>query len=124
MGKRRRKDETEHHSLYRLNPMASHVLSYHAENVIDHQALCLPYSETDGIQPSSVAHKVDEAEVCDVANEVDDSHFRHTAEEADDDQPSQGTSESAPELPCTATDVVQQSSLESSEDVARQVEAH
>ena len=51
-------------------------------------------------------------------------HFRHTAEEDDDYQPSQEASESAAELPCTATEVVQQPSLESTEDVARQVEAH
>ncbi|KAL3506881.1 hypothetical protein ACH5RR_032263 [Cinchona calisaya] len=124
MGKRRRKDEPEHHSLYRLNPVAGHVLSYHAENEVDHQVLCLPSSEADDIRTSHVAHKVDEVEVCDEADEVDDLHFCHTAEEVDEDQPSQGASESAPELPCTATEVVQQSSLESSEDVARQVEAH
>lgn len=124
MGKRRKKEDTDHHSLYRLNPMASHLVSYHAENEVDHTLQCLPPSETENVRASLMVHKVDEVEVCDDSNEVDDLHFRHTAEEDDDDQPSQGASESAAELPCTATEVVQQPSLESTEDVARQVEAH
>lgn len=122
MGKRRRKDDAEHYNSSRLNP-TGRLLTYHTENEM-HPTTYVGRRETDDVQASPVDHKVDEVEVCDDANEVDDSHFRRVAEEAEDDESSQEVGLSASERPCTATEVVQQSSLEGREDVARQVEAH
>ncbi|CAI9089860.1 OLC1v1024509C1 [Oldenlandia corymbosa var. corymbosa] len=125
MGKRKRKED-ENYSSPRLNSMAGRLLSYHhnTENEIHSVTYAIRRETDDDVLASPADVKVDDEDFCET-NEVDDSHFRRVAQEKGDDigEPKEEVDISAPERPYTATEAVQQSPLENSEDIARQVEA-
>lgn len=128
MSKRRRKDDPEEYYAASINTQ-SHLYSsavnvdqehlYHVDNEIDPQNLCLPANAGDAL--SSMTYGVDGARDYDPTDEVDESEYHHAAEEADEDQLSH-VSEESPRDPHAAVGVVQQSSLENSEDVTRQTD--
>lgn len=132
VAKRRRKDDPEQCNTVglslqsRLNAVSCQAELYHTGSiVVDHAQLCLPASEIDDVHLSHhLDRKVDEIEVCGMANDVDDSEFHHTAEELESAELLDGTGEDNQQEPYTGSDAVQRTSLESADDVARQVEAH
>ncbi|CAK9184028.1 unnamed protein product [Ilex paraguariensis] len=93
---------------------------YEVVSEVDHPQLCLPASEGDDAQFCDVAKKVNDVPLCDAANDIDDSHFRCAAAKIDEDQLSHGASESASRPSHASNEVLPQSSLETSEDVALQ----
>lgn len=131
VAKRRRKDEPEQYNTVglslqsRLNAVSCQDDLYHTGSIVDHSQLSLPASEIDDVHlPHHLDRKVDEIEVCGMVNDVEDSDFHHTAEELESAEILQGTGEGNQQEPYTGSDAVQRTSLESADDVARQVEAH
>lgn len=131
VAKRRRKDDPEQYNAVglslqsRLNAVSCQAELYHTGSIVDHSQLCLPPSEIDDVHlPHHLDRKVDEIEVCGIANDVEDSEFHHTAEELESAELLQGTGEGNQQEPYIGSDAVQRTSLESADDVARQVEAH
>uniref|UniRef100_A0A5B6YQL3 Aminotransferase-like plant mobile domain-containing protein n=1 Tax=Davidia involucrata TaxID=16924 RepID=A0A5B6YQL3_DAVIN len=132
MGKRKRKDDLEHcHAIEDAQSQFVAVVEVapievdgsqlcHVDSEVDHQQLCFPASEGDVAQLCHAPNEVDDSQLCHAANEVDDLHFVRAAEEADDNQLSHAASESAQQPSHAAIEVVPQSSLETTEDVAQQ----
>ncbi|KAL0404836.1 UNVERIFIED_CONTAM: protein MAIN-LIKE 2 [Sesamum radiatum] len=89
---------------------------YHVGNEVDHEHLCIPSNAGDSLSPTG---RIDGAIDHDAPDEVDGSEYQHGVEEIDEDQVSHGSEENPCE-PIPTIDVVQQSSLETCEDVARQ----
>ncbi|KAL0359610.1 UNVERIFIED_CONTAM: protein MAIN-LIKE 2 [Sesamum angustifolium] len=123
--KRRRKDDPEEyyaatmHTQSRLYSSAvnpDQAQFYHVGNEVDHEHLCIPSNASDSLSPTG---RVDGAIDHDAPDEVDGSEYQHGVEEIDEDQLSHGSEENPCETIPTI-DVVHQSSLETSEDVARQ----
>ncbi|CAI9093637.1 OLC1v1029186C1 [Oldenlandia corymbosa var. corymbosa] len=117
---KRKRKEVENHRSPRLNSKANRSHSYHhnTENEIHSVTDAMRRETDDDVLASPADREVDDEDFCET-NEVDDSHSRRVAEEKGghigEPKPS--------ERPCTATEAVQLSSLENSEDIARQVEA-
>ncbi|KAL0339745.1 UNVERIFIED_CONTAM: protein MAIN-LIKE 2 [Sesamum radiatum] len=123
--KRRRKDDPEEYyaatmhtqsRLYSSAVNSDQAQFYHVGNEVDHEHLCIPSNAGDSLSPTG---RVDGAIDHDAPDEVDGSEYQHGVEEIDEDQLSHGSEENPCE-PIPTIDVVHQSSLETSEDVARQ----
>ncbi|KAL0453191.1 UNVERIFIED_CONTAM: protein MAIN-LIKE 2 [Sesamum latifolium] len=123
--KRRRKDDPEEYyaatmhtqsRLYSSAVNSDQAQFYHVGNEVDHEHLCIPSNAGDSLSPTG---RINGAIDHDAPDEVDGSEYQHGVEEIDEDQLSHGSEENPCE-PLPTIDVVQQSSLETSEDVARQ----
>ncbi|KAM7463787.1 hypothetical protein LguiA_031908 [Lonicera macranthoides] len=115
-GKRRRKND----------PDPSHDMGEEVQPIFcvapmeaDRSPICHVDNEIDHTRPCG-----DEAQICyddtrlgDAVNEVDDTQFPHAAEEVDENRVSLAN---ASQLSCEAVEIVPQSSIETSEDVAQQ----
>ncbi|XP_057505714.1 protein MAIN-LIKE 2-like [Actinidia eriantha] len=133
MGKRKRRDDPEEYNVAGEDAQSqlcdttmeleavevdhSRLCPVHDE--IEHSLICLPPADGDGAQPCDPASTVHDSQLCHVANNVDDSHFRHAAKRVDNNQPSLAPNECDSQPSHAPTEVVPQSSLETSNEVAR-----
>ncbi|XP_052178435.1 protein MAIN-LIKE 2-like [Diospyros lotus] len=92
----------------------------HMDSEVDHSQLCLPAPDGAGVQLCHQASMVDDSQLCHVAGEVDDLHFQHATDEAGHHQLTHATGEHGSRPSHAAIEVVPQSSLETSKEVAQQ----
>lgn len=118
-GKRRRKDDPVHYTAVVLHPRS---ITMSGQSDSPYPLSYIRPCESDGMQLTPVDHRVDDVEICDPVDEAVDSRLNSAVEEVSDDKLTNATNEGALQL--TYGEVVQQSSLENGDDVARQVEAH
>ncbi|KAK4432074.1 protein MAIN-LIKE 2 [Sesamum alatum] len=128
MSKRRRKDDPEEYYAAGTNtqtpiyPSAVDVDQgnmYYVENEVDPQHLCLPANASAAL--SGVSYHVDGARDDYTTDEIDEPEYQQAVEEADEDQLSHGQEESLCETNA-GVGVVQQSSLENSENITLQTD--
>ena len=133
MGKRKRRDDPEEYNVAGEDAQSQlcdttmeldavevdHSRLCPVRDEIEHSLICLPPADGDGAQPCGPASTVHDSQLCHVANNVDDSHFRHAAKRVDHNQPSLAPNECGSQPSHAPTEVVPQSSLETSNEVAR-----
>ncbi|XP_059663312.1 protein MAIN-LIKE 2-like [Cornus florida] len=92
------------------------------ENEVDDSQFRNAANEVDDSQFRTAANGVDDSQFRNEANEVDDLHFCHAAEDDNNKHLSHEATESAPQPSPSSVNVIPPSSLETSKDVAQQID--